>query len=361
MERFSSPTRIVSGMGSLAYLEELQIRRLFLVADPYFVENGTAQHLIQLSQAAESQVFSKVVPDPGVELAAEGTALLKSFAPDTVVALGGGSAIDCAKAMVYFSGTDARFVAVPTTSGSGSEVTDFAILTHKDVKQPLVDERLRPAVAILDGELLGSLPKSLIADTGFDLLSHALEAYGAKNAGAFSDALAREAFCVGYAHLPASFAGQKDVRLRLHTASTMAGLAFTHAGLGLCHAMAHVLGGAFHIPHGRLNAILLPEIVEQNAHVCGAKYASLARAAGLPGAADSVAVRNLKNGLVRLRRELELPGTLRQAGVDPMAVRRRSAELVKAVLEDPCCKTNPLGVEDFMVRRILEKVAGHGG
>ena len=361
MERFGCSTQIVTGVGSLAYLKELQIRRLFLVADPYFVSSGAAQHLTALSGAQESQVFSKIVPDPGVELAAEGTAQLKAFAPDTVVALGGGSAIDCAKAMVYFSGTDARFVAVPTTSGSGSEVTDFAILTHKDVKHPLVDGRLRPAVAILDGELLNNLPKALIADTGFDLLSHALEAYGGKNGGAFSDALAREAFCVGYAHLPASFAGQKEVRMRLHTASTMAGLAFTHAGLGLCHAMAHVLGGAFHIPHGRLNAILLPEILELNAHACGEKYARLARAAGLPGAADSVAVRNLKNGLIRLRRELELPGTLRQAGVEPLAVRRRSAELVKAVLEDPCCHTNPLPVEDFMVHRILEKVTGYGG
>lgn len=361
MERFCCPTRIVSGMGSLAYLKELGIRKLFLVLDPYFVENGTAKHITELSGACECRVFSNIVPDPGVDLAAEGTASLKAFEPDTVVAIGGGSTMDCAKAMVYFSGTAARFVAVPTTSGSGSEVTDFAILTHKDVKHPLVDERLRPGVAILDGELLESLPRALIADTGFDLLSHALEAYGAKNAGVFSDALAREAFCVGYAHLPASFAGRKDVRLRLHTASTMAGLAFTHAGLGLCHAMAHVLGGAFHIPHGRLNAILLPEVLELNAHVCGTKYAVLARAAGLPGAADSVAVRNLKNGLVRLRRELELPGTLRQAGVDPIAVRRGSGDLVKAVLADPCCATNPLGVEDFMVRKILEKVTGYGG
>ena len=358
MQRFGCSTQIVSGTGSLAFLKELGINKLFLVTDPFFVQNGTAQHLLAMSGAKESRVFSEISPDPTVELAAKGTAQLKDFAPDTVVALGGGSAMDCAKAMVYFSSMAVSFVAVPTTSGSGSEVTDFAILTHAGVKHPLVDEKLRPDVAILDGALLESLPKGLIADTGFDLLSHALEAYVAKNAGAFSDALAREAFCITFANLPASYAGQQAVRLRIHNAATMAGLAFTHAGLGLCHAMAHALGGAFHVPHGRLNAILLPAVIDCNAYACGAKYAALARAAGLPGAADTVAVRNLKNALIRLRRELDMPQNLKEAGVDPRAVWHSGAALVKAVLEDPCCKTNPVGVEDFVVRRILEEVTG---
>jgi alcohol dehydrogenase class IV len=135
-------------------------------------------------------------------------------------------------------------------------------------------------------------------------------------------------------------------------------MAFTQAGLGLCHAMSHALGGAFHLPHGRLNAILLPAVIECNAHMCAGKYAVLARAAGLPGSADAVAVRNLKNGLVRLRRELQMPQTLKDAGVDPRQVWQQSGALVQAVLEDPCCKTNPMPVEDFMVRRILEEVTG---
>ncbi len=360
MERFSCQTQVVSGAGSLSYLKELGIGRLFVVADPYFAENGTAQRIISLSGAAESRVFSKVAPDPTVELAAEGTAELKDFQPDTVVALGGGSAMDCAKAMVFFSGLQVRFVAVPTTSGSGSEVTDFSILTHKAVKHPLVDKKLLPHVAILDSELLKSLPKKLIADTGFDVLAHALEAYVGKNAGAFSDALAKEAFCTVFAQLPASYAGNTEVRLGIHRAATMAGVAFNHGGLGLCHAMAHALGGAFHIPHGRLNAILLPAVVDCNAHICAPKYAQLARAAGLSGAADSVAVRNLKNGLVRLRRELGMPQTLKEAGVDPRGVWQMRDGLVKAVLADPCCETNPIAVEDFMVRRILEAVTGRG-
>ena len=358
MKQFSCKTRIVSGAGAVSYLKELGSKKLLLVSDPYFMDNGTAKHLAELSGATEHRIFHKVAPDPSVELAADGTAVVREFSPDTIVALGGGSAMDCAKAMVFFAGQPVKLVAIPTTSGSGSEVTDFAILTHGKVKHPLVDERLRPDVAILDSQLLEKLPKSLIADTGFDVLCHALEAYVATGAGAITDALAREAFAIAYANLPASYGGNVQVRGRIHEAATMAGLAFTQAGLGLCHAMAHALGGAFHLPHGRLNAILLPHVIGCNAHVSAGKYAALARGAGLSGAADSVAVRNLKNGLVRLRRELGLPQTLQEAGIDPRQVRYQSGELVKAVLADPCCKTNPLPVEDFMVRRILEEVAG---
>ena len=358
MEQFFCKTKIVSGVGTISYLKELGSKRLFVVSDPYFKENGTAEKLVTLSGAAQYKIFHKVTPDPSVELAAEGTAAVKEFQPDTVVALGGGSAMDCAKAMVFFAGQPVTFVAIPTTSGSGSEVTDFAILTHGQVKHPLVDEKLCPDVAILDSDLLSKLPKSLIADTGFDVLSHALESYVATDAGSITDALSRDAFGVVYANLPASYAGDLTVRGKIHDAATMAGMAFTRAGLGLCHAMAHALGGAFHLPHGRLNAILLPAVIECNAHVCGAKYAAIARAAGLPGAADAVAVRNLKNGLVRLRRELRMPQTLKEAGVDPRQVWQQSGQLVQTVLQDPCCKTNPMPVEDFMVRRILEEVSG---
>ena len=161
-----------------------------------------------------------------------------------------------------------------------------------------------------------------------------------------------------YASLPASFAGRKEVRLRVHRAATMAGMAFTQAGLGMCHAMSHALGGMFHVPHGRLNAILLPSVIGCNAHVVGHRYAELARAAGIGGSADTIAVRNLRNGLIRLRRELNLPETLAQAGVNPRDVWSRTAEIVKATLEDPCCKTNPMTVEDFLVRRVLEEVTG---
>ena len=358
MERFSCKTVIYSGAGAIAALGEFKAKRVFLVTDPFFMKNGMAQKVAEAAGAEQVAYFDGVKPDPTVELAAEGTAKLKAFSPDLVVALGGGSAMDCAKAMAYFARAECPLAAVPTTSGSGSEVTDFAIVTHKNVKHPLVDERLRPDMAILDSDLLESMPKGLVADTGFDVLTHALEACVATKAGTMTDLLAREAFSSAYGALPASFAGRQDARMRVHRAAAMAGLAFTQAGLGLCHAMAHALGGTFHVPHGRLNAILLPGVIDINAQAAGHKYADMARAAGISGSADTVAVRNLKNGIIRLRKELGLPGTLAQAGVDPREVWHRTGQIVEATLADPCCATNPMGVEDFLVRRLLEAVTG---
>jgi len=360
MEQFECKTKILSGPGAVSALAGLGAKRLFLVTDPYFAKNGTAARVAQTAKAAETEIFDKVVPDPTVVLAAEGTARVRAFQPDVIVALGGGSAMDCAKAMAWFAGGKMKLVAIPTTSGSGSEVTDFAILTHNQVKHPLVDPRLRPDLAILDSDLLKELPPSLVADAGFDVLAHAAESFVAQNAGAVTDALSKDAFAACFAALPASFGGRQDVRLRIHEAATMAGMAFTQAGLGLCHAMSHSLGGVFHVPHGRLNAILLPAVIGTNAHVAAGKYAALARAAGLGGSADTVAVRNLRSALTRLRSDLKLPGTLQAAGIAPRDLWGNMDRIVKAALEDPCCATNPLTVEDFMVRRILEEVTGRG-
>ena len=358
MKQFQAPTQIISGTGAISALADFHPKRLMIVTDPYFHENGTAAKLATASNAEKIEYFTDIHPDPTVALAAKGTAALKAFNPDVLVALGGGSAMDCAKAMLYFSGNEPILIAIPTTSGSGSEVTDFSILTHDGIKHPLIDPKLRPKAAILDSDLLQSLPPKLIADTGFDALSHAAEAFVATGAGAVSDCLAKEAFCTVLAQLPASYGGSSAVRLRIHEASTMAGMAFTQSGLGLCHALSHTLGGMYHIPHGRLNAVLLPAVIGCNAHAAGEKYAKLSAAAGLVGNAPAIAVRNLRNALIRLRRELNLPATLQQAGVNPLQLRRDTGQIVKAALADPCCETNPQRVEDFMIRRILEEVAG---
>ena len=354
MGRFSCPTNIMTG-DARTLLGQLGAKKLLIVADPYF-QDGLAQKLGKAS-GAQVEYFFEVEPDPTVALAAKGSALVKSFQPDTVVALGGGSAMDLAKSMIWFSGSEAELTAIPTTSGSGSEVTDFAILTHKGVKHPMVDRRLRPKNAIVDAKLVEKLPRGLIADGGFDALTHALEAYTATGADVFSDALAGAAFSQVLSCLRPSFEGNPAARSLVHSCATMAGLAFTQAGLGLCHAMAHALGGMLHLPHGRLNAILLPAVMEVNASVCGSRYAALARRAGLEGRSDTIAIRNLRNALLRLRRELKLPGTLAEAGARLPADREM---LVKAVLADPCCKTNPMPVTEEAVRQVLHQVEGHG-
>ena len=358
MEKFSLRTRILSGAGTVSALKEFGADRVMVVTDSYFGKNGTAQRIGALTGGRDIRIFDRVQPDPTVELAAEGTAAFREFGPELLVALGGGSAMDLAKAVKYFAKSPVPLEAIPTTSGSGSEVTEFAVLTHGRVKHPLVDPGLCPDMAILDSDLLQTLPKALIADTGFDVLTHAAEAAVAKHAGAFSDLYAREAFKNAYGALPASYAGHAEVRLRIHRASTMAGIAFSQAGLGLCHALAHSLGGRFHVPHGRLNAILLPSVIRCNAYVTQRRYAELARAAGIVGSADSVAVRNLCNGLIRLRKELNLPETLAQAGIPPREIWGNMGELVRDALADPCCRTNPLEPEDFVVRRILDEVMG---
>ena len=360
LERFGIGTKIFAGAGAVNVLADFGGKRVFVVTDPYFYQNGTAARIGAACKATEVAYFTEVKPDPTVELAAAGTARLKEFGADLVVALGGGSAMDCAKAMVYFEGSGLGLVAIPTTSGSGSEVTDFAILTHGTVKHPLVDEKLRPSWAILDSDLLTELPKGLIADTGFDVLTHALEAYVARGSGFFSDAMAKESFCAAWEMLPRSYRGDLGARLPMHRAATMAGVAFTHGGLGLCHAMAHALGGQFHVPHGRLNAILLPAVIGFNAQTAGGKYAALARAAGIGGSVEAIAVRNLRGSLCRLRRELGLPETLAEAGVKPGAVAEARDTVIQAVLADPCCGSNPRAVDAGGVAQVLAEVTGHG-
>ena len=359
MEVFSCKTKIISGCGAISALKELKSKRLLLVADPYFEKTDVPEKIKNAIGVDYVECFYDISADPSVELSAKGTALVQRVKPDTVIALGGGSAIDCAKAMVYFSGLVIRFVAVPTTSGSGSEVTDFAILTHNGTKHPLVDDSLQPELAILDGDLLNTLPRSLIADAGYDIIAHAVESYVAVNGGAISQSLARDAFTGAYTALPASFAGATQVRQQIHLAATMAGIAFSQSGLGLCHAMSHALGGRFHLPHGRLNAILLPAVVEANS-LANPQYAQLARGAGFGGAADTMAVRNLKNALVRLRKELQLPATLALAGIKPQEIRQATSGLINATLADPCCATNPVTPNETMVRQILTQVTGVG-
>ena len=360
MQEFYCRTKILSGENALDWLKTQRCGTLLVVTDPYFQQNGWAQEIAGRVQAEKREFFTNIKPDPSVELAAEGTALMRQVKPELLIAIGGGSAMDTAKAMVYFAGERVRFVAIPTTSGSGSEVTNFAILTHGAVKHPLIDKRMQPDVAILADELVEKLPPSLVADGGFDVLSHALESFVAVNADPITQALAGSAFTTAFAQLPASYRGDTRVRGKLHLASTMAGIAFSQSGLGLCHALSHSLGGIFHLPHGRLNAILLPEVIACNGSFAGAEYAKLARMAGLGGSADTIGVRNLRNSLIRLRKELGMPSNLQEAGIHRQKLWHHSDAIVEAALKDPCMQTNPVRCEAFQLRRILEAVSGRG-
>ncbi|MBQ3216780.1 MAG: iron-containing alcohol dehydrogenase [Oscillospiraceae bacterium] len=348
LQYFDLPTKLCFGTGALNVLRELKAKRTLLITDQYFTQSGKADEILRLC-GGEGRSFGDVQPDPDLNLVARGVKILQELQPDLLVALGGGSVIDCAKGILSMGRSSARFVAIPTTSGTGSEVTSFAILTHEGIKHPLVEEQLRPQLAILDDSLLEQLPKSLIADGGMDLLSHCVEAVAAKNASVFSTALAGCAFRSCLKLLPLSYAGDKSVRGAIHQAATMAGIAFDHGGLGICHALSHALGGAFHLSHGRLNGILLPHVLEFNFPAASAAYGELASLCGLSSA------RALVFALRRVRKQLQLPETLSQAGLERSQLTKRLEELAAAAIQDPCCATNPRPVTASDLVSLLRK------
>ncbi len=356
MQQFQCTTQLFFGADALSALAQVKSKQALIVTDRFFWENGTAQRIAEKLTDCQCRFFTEVLPDPEVRLIAKASAEFMESEATVIVALGGGSVLDCAKAIAYFAKTRPMLIAIPTTSGTGSEVTSFSILTHDGVKHPLVDDSLRPDWAILDESLLSSLPPSLIADSGMDLISHAIEAVAATNASPFTDALAIGALNTALRLLPRSFGGDATQRGAIHAAATMAGMAFDRAGLGACHALSHALGGHFHVAHGRLNAVLLPAVMQQNLPAALVRYADAARACGIHYSNDQMAFRNLLQQLKQLRRTLNLPQTLAQAGIDAAQLMAHRTALAKAAMEDPCMKTNPIVPTVSQLEQLLEAV-----
>jgi alcohol dehydrogenase class IV len=278
MKSFGIHTQIYFGEGALQRLEEIPYKRVLIITDPFVVSSGMIKlitHPLENARIAY-EVFKDVVPDPPVEKIAAGVKAMLEYKPDCIVAVGGGSAIDSSKSIRDFAlkaepyGTCA-LIAIPTTSGTGSEVTSFAVISDPQAKMkyPLVSPDLTPDEAILDAELVRSVPPAITADTGMDVFTHALEAYVSLNNNEFSAALAEKAIEIIGVFLLRAYLDGNDMhaRQKMHAASCLAGLAFNSASLGLNHGMAHQLGSNFHIPHGRANAMLLPHIIEFNANI----------------------------------------------------------------------------------------------
>lgn len=358
MAEFLCTTKLYTGPNALAALKNFSADRVMVVTDSYFSQSGTAQRIASMVSGAQTLIFDKVKPDPSAQQAAEATAACEKFAPQLLIALGGGSPIDCAKAVRLATEQPMTFIAIPTTSGSGSEVTAFSVLTHDGVKYPLVDPMMRPDAAILDDALLAEVPPALIADTGMDLLAHSLEAISARGKSAFTDALATAAAKAVFQHLQASFKGDRSVRRKLHEAASMAGIAFDNAGLGACHALAHAMGGVFHLPHGRLCAMLLPHILAYNEVSAGEAYMALAAACGMSAASRKTALRSLSSAIVRLRTSLQMPANLLQAGISRDVLAANKETVINAALADSCCRTNPAPVTKEGLKKIYEAVCG---
>ncbi len=362
MERFQIRPAVWFGRDALEALSALSGKRVLVVTDAFLAGSGLLDRMEAHLKGCTVERFTEVVPDPPLTVVAQGVRRLKDFRPEAVVAFGGGSPMDCAKAMVEFgrdreTGERPLFYAVPTTAGTGSEVTSFAVLTdgERGVKYPLVNDALLPDGAILDASLLAGVPPAVTADTGMDVLAHAAEAIVARNASPFSDALAEKAFTLAYENLRPAYetAGESTARENMLLASCLAGMAFNGAGLGLCHGLAHSLGGRCHVPHGRLNALLLPHVIRFNAADgrATARYARLARLCGL-----AATPRALAAALDRLRAALRMPGSLSACGVDVAALREDLDGVTAAALEDGCTPGNPrtAGRED--VKALLNEV-----
>lgn len=377
METFKITTQIKFGQGALEYLKCLNGQKVFIVTDPFMVKSGMILQVTDRLEEGSYEVFSDVVPDPPMELVTKGVEAVLAFKPNAMIALGGGSSIDAAKAIMDFSKkighlNDMTFIAIPTTSGTGSEVTSFAVITDKEkgVKYPLVSDSLLPDVAILEPELVKSVPPAIVADTGMDVLTHAVEAYVSTAATDFSDALAQKAVELVFLYLKRSYEHSDDLEAKekMHNASCLAGLAFNLASLGINHAIAHNIGGKLHIPHGRTNALLLPYVIEYNANIDGfnpseytvaaKKYARLAKLIGLQGAHTRALVKNFVSEILKLQKEMNMPATLRDCKVTKEQINELKQEIAKGALEDACILTNPRTATTGDVLEILHHITG---
>ncbi len=357
LDKFDLHTKIFIGSASFDKMLE-QRRRVFIVTDKFMHESGRVSYLTDKIKAegAKWEIFSDVTPDPDIETVTAGVAKILEFQPDTVIALGGGSPIDAAKAIVYFAAKqidlrDCPFVAVPTTSGTGSEVSKFAVITDRarGIKYPLIDDTLLPDYAVLDAELTCSVPPKVTADTGLDVLTHAIEAFVCTEANAFTDALAEKSVKLvdHYLLLAYKEPENREARQGMHNASCLAGAAFSNAGLGLCHSMAHAMGAQFHIPHGRANAILLPVVMSFNAGCettltpVATRYAELASLIGMGATSMRQSALNLIHMVRRLQQRMGVPQCIKDAGVSAEDFEAALDAMADAALADRCTATNP--------------------
>ena len=383
MKRFKLSTEVLFSEDAIDALLELKDVNVVLITDKFMVDSGMVDIIKKkLANCASVAVFSEVIPDPPMDLIERGINFLQDKDCDYVVALGGGSSIDAAKAIVYMdrkvnavqnpeATKRIKLIALPTTSGTGSEVTQFAVVTDTKTgkKIPLIDESLMPDIAILDPELVKSAPPFITADTGMDVITHAIEAYVAETASDCSDALAEKASELAFEYLPRCYRNGYDIKARdkMHRASCLAGMAFSLVNLGLNHGIAHALGAIFHIPHGRANALVLPHVIDFNADMTreaakhsndsAKKYQKLARIIGLPAPTPKVGVSNLIAEINRLMRYMDRPQCITECGISLEEFEANRQEIIDRAMVDACTLANPRKVTPNDINRILDRIA----
>ena len=380
MNRFTLPRDLYFGKGSMEVLKSLKGKKATVVVGGGSMKRFGFLDTVEeyLKEAGmEIQIIDGVEPDPSVETVMRGAKLMLEFCPDWIVSIGGGSPIDAAKAMwVFYEHPNAKFediakpfnipelrskaqfVAIPSTSGTATEVTAFAVITDykEGIKYPMADFEITPDIAILDPEIAYKMPEKLTAHTGIDALTHATEAFTASQASDFSDPLALKAIKMIKENLEASYKGDEKARDNMHIAQCLAGMAFSNALLGISHSMAHKTGAIFHIPHGCANGIYLPYVIQYNRKTSEAKYAEIARYIGLEGNNDEELCDAYINYIRVLNEKLNIPASLKEYGIEELAFTENLDRISNNAAADACTFSNPreTKAEDF--KQILTAV-----
>ncbi|MPQ43704.1 iron-containing alcohol dehydrogenase [Clostridium tarantellae] len=378
MTRFTLPRDIYHGKGSLETLKNLKGERAVIVVGGGSMKRfGFLDKVEQYLHEAgiETKLIEGVEPDPSVETVMKGAEIMRDFQPDLIVAMGGGSPIDAAKAMwIFYEYPDftfkeavipfglpelrqkAKFVAIPSTSGTATEVTAFSVITdyNEKIKYPLADFNITPDIAIVDPDLAQTMPAKLVAYTGMDALTHAIEAYVSTIHTNFTDPLALKAIEMVNENLIESYKGDKEARNLMHEAQCLAGMAFSNALLGIVHSMAHKVGAVFHIPHGCANAIFLPYVIQYNRSKCEDRYAQIAKVMGLKGESDSVLTDELIMKINELNTELSIPHSLKEYGVSSEDFKANLKFIAHNAVEDACTGSNPRAIDDKNMEKLFE-------
>lgn len=378
MERFTLPRDIYFGENSLETLKTLKGKKAIVV-----VGGGSMKKFGFLDQVEkylkeagmEIKLIEGVEPDPSVETVMKGAEIMREFQPDWIVAIGGGSPIDAAKAMwIFYEYPEftfeqavipfgipelrqkAKFVAIPSTSGTATEVTAFSVITDykAKIKYPLADFNLTPDVAIIDPSLAQTMPAKLTAHTGMDALTHAIEAYVAGLRSYFSDPLAMQAIVMVKEQLLKSYEGDKEARNNMHIAQCLAGMAFSNALLGITHSMAHKTGAVFHIPHGCANAIFLPYVIDFNKKACAGRYATIARTLGLSGNNNDELVDALTAMIQDMNKKMDIPSTLKEYGVTEEEFNANVDFISHNAVLDACTGSNPRPITEEEMKKVFQ-------
>ena len=378
MSRFTLPRDLYFGKNALEELKNIKGKKAVIVLGGGSMKRFGFVDKVQayLKEAGiETKLIDGVEPDPSVETVFKGAEEMRNFEPDWIIAMGGGSPIDAAKAMwVFYEHPEltfddikdpftipelrnkAKFLAIPSTSGTATEVTAFSVITDykTEIKYPLADFNITPDVAIVDPALAETMPSKLVAHTGMDALTHAIEAYVATLNSPFTNPLAMEAIVMIKNELEKSFNGDMKSREQMHYAQCLAGMAFSNALLGITHSMAHKTGAVFHIPHGCANAIYLPYVIDFNKKSCMDRYAKISATLGLEGKTDEELVDSLTNMIKNMNKAMNIPCTLKEYGIDEEEFKNKVDLISERAVGDACTGSNPRTIDKDQMKKVFE-------